>query len=499
MARIIIIGGGVAGLSAGIYAKRNGFDAVVCERHFVAGGNLTGWQRGEYHIDNCIHWLTGTNPNTDTYKIWTELGALGNVPVHQPETLYTVEYRGKRLSLYRNIDKLEEEMLAVSPADERETRAFIRAIKTLMHFNGISGEKSILTEKIFSVPALLRYYRLSTEELAERFSSPLIRKFLVDFLSNRFGALALLFVFATFCGDNGGIPKGGSLAMAQRLSARFTELGGELLLKKEAAKINLQGGKANSVSFTDGTTVSADYVIVATDTKLTFGTLLDKPMPAALQRLYENPATARFSSYHAAFSCDVESLPFRSDFILKIPKSYKPALQGEHLILREFSHEKDFAPRGKTVLQAMIFCDEKTSQAFIELRKNKTAYRQKKQQIARAMQALIAEKFPAFSTSIKLLDVWTPATYHRYTQAEMGSYMSFILPKKSLPRALKSEITGVKNVFLATQWQQSPGGLPIAAKLGKLSIEKVLQAEKRQALSRQLQRLLLPRRRKQHP
>ena len=76
MAEILIIGGGVAGLSAGIYSRLAGHSATVCERHFRAGGNLTGWQRGEYHIDNCIHWLTGTNPNTGTYKMWEELGAL---------------------------------------------------------------------------------------------------------------------------------------------------------------------------------------------------------------------------------------------------------------------------------------------------------------------------------------------------------------------------------------------------------------------------------------
>ena len=81
MAKILIIGGGVAGLSAGIYAQMNGHQATICERQKNTGGNLTGWQRGEYHIDNCIHWLTGTNPATDTYKIWKDLGALGNVDI----------------------------------------------------------------------------------------------------------------------------------------------------------------------------------------------------------------------------------------------------------------------------------------------------------------------------------------------------------------------------------------------------------------------------------
>ena len=83
MAKIAIVGGGVSGISAGIYAQLSGHTATICERHNVAGGNLTGWQRGGYHIDNCIHWLTGTNPNTDGYRMWDTLGALGDVDVYQ--------------------------------------------------------------------------------------------------------------------------------------------------------------------------------------------------------------------------------------------------------------------------------------------------------------------------------------------------------------------------------------------------------------------------------
>ena len=52
MKRIVVIGGGVSGMSAGIYARINGFDTVICEKHSTVGGNLCGWTRDGYHIDN---------------------------------------------------------------------------------------------------------------------------------------------------------------------------------------------------------------------------------------------------------------------------------------------------------------------------------------------------------------------------------------------------------------------------------------------------------------
>ena len=42
MAEIIIIGGGVAGLSAGIYAQLNGHKATIYEKHFKAYKEIYG-------------------------------------------------------------------------------------------------------------------------------------------------------------------------------------------------------------------------------------------------------------------------------------------------------------------------------------------------------------------------------------------------------------------------------------------------------------------------
>lgn len=43
--RIIIVGAGIAGLSAGIYARRNGYEATIYESHYLPGGLCTSWKR----------------------------------------------------------------------------------------------------------------------------------------------------------------------------------------------------------------------------------------------------------------------------------------------------------------------------------------------------------------------------------------------------------------------------------------------------------------------
>ena len=45
MKKIIIVGAGLAGLTAGIYARQSGFDVTIYESHSIPGGASTSWRR----------------------------------------------------------------------------------------------------------------------------------------------------------------------------------------------------------------------------------------------------------------------------------------------------------------------------------------------------------------------------------------------------------------------------------------------------------------------
>lgn len=487
MANIIIVGAGVAGLSAGIYAQMNGHTATIYERHGRSGGNLTGWNRNGYHIDNCIHWLTGTNPSSNLYRTWTDLGVLGDVPVYQAEALYTFEKDGQRLSLWKDLDRVEAEMLRISPADREEIRSFIKAVKTIRRMNGVDGaahnEKGSRLGNLVSAPSLLKYYRLSTGELARRFSHPLLQGFIGSFITEHFSSVALLVVFATFTGENGGIPMGASCAMAQRMTERFISLGGRLRVGVGVARIHTEGRRARSVTLDNGETVTGDYIIITSDPATVFGGLLPShDMPPQLQRLYANPRLRRFSSLHCAFSCDTTDLPFCGDLIFEVSEGERDAIGGSYLVVREFSHEKGFAPNGKSIIQTMMYCSEETALRLIELSGDREAYREWKRRMAADVEDVLLRHFPQWEGKLSCLDVWTPATYHRYVGSQMGSYMSFIFPPRTLPRKVSGRIRGLDNVLLASQWLQAPGGLPIAARAGMDAIGRINLQSRRGAL-----------------
>ena len=88
---ILIIGAGVAGLSAGIYAQMNGFQSTIYEMHNIPGGLCTSWRRKGYAFDGAVRYLAGVNPQTKGYQLWDELDILKDTPIHFYDEFVSIE------------------------------------------------------------------------------------------------------------------------------------------------------------------------------------------------------------------------------------------------------------------------------------------------------------------------------------------------------------------------------------------------------------------------
>ena len=471
MSKIVIVGGGVAGLSAGIYARLSGHEATVYESHTETGGNLTGWQRGPYHIDNCLHWLTGTNKKTKTYKMWQELGALGNVDIYEPESLYTYYSCGQSISLYRDIDRFKKQLLSLSKEDEKSIKKLIKVINSAAAFCGLCKQTPS------GAAAFLKCFKMTAGELAAGFMHPLIRSFLSSFFTKDFSAAALVFVFANFCYGNADLPRGGSKAMAERMTDRFLRLGGRLYTGVGVREIIYGGRVAGAVSLSDGTVDFADHFIITSDPLPSYKALTGRSIPKKLSSMYGDKRLAKFSSVHFAFAC-AAPLPFTGDLIMRLPAQLSKELGAEYIALREFSHEPGFAPPNETVLQAFYFCGERTCRDFIIMSEHKKDYEKRKKRLSDAVYGFIIKALPALKGDLRLIDMWTPATYKKYTGSAEGTYMSFAFSSGFIPRRQSNRAPGFENVYLATQWLQPPGGLPIAASAGRDAITTINRIEK---------------------
>ena len=487
--KVIIVGGGIAGISAGIYALMAGYDAVIIEKNAVPGGECMGWNRNGYHIDNCIHWLTGTDPSVDLWKTWKTVGAIDeNTEYADTVKFYSSRYDGREVTLWNDLDKTQEELIRESPEDEEEIRKFIQYVRYAencdipaqkpMDMMGIKDYME-MGKSMADMPKVMKEYgKINCSQLGERFKSPVIRKLMTDYLPAQYTAYSLLVSYGTMTRGNGKIPLKGSLAMTDRMVDRFKELGGILHTKTPVKEIVITGKKAEGIRLEDGTLVKADYVISAVDTDFLYGGLIDrKYMPKDLAKAYEKrkeyPITTGFQ---VAYAIDA-SFSGEDTIFFECEPLYIGSRTATRLSVKSYAYDKSFAPEGRTVLQANLFQSDEDYEFWASL--SAEGYKVKNQALADEITQRIIKEFPELEGKIEMLDSWTPLTYNRYCNAYHGSYMGFITTVGSKQMRIKGVIKGVSNLMVAGQWIMSPGGLPIAVISGKFAVQRILRQNKR--------------------
>ncbi len=483
--KILIVGGGIAGLSAGIHARMKGFECEIIEKNHCVGGECTGWRRGELYIDNCIHWLMGTKKGTELNAAWREVGALfDGVEVCYPEAFYISEYGGQTLTLGKDLKKTKKEMLAISPEDKKRISEFIKNVRRAKGLSmPVQAPPELMTKKqllrlglpmLKMLPVLKRYDKMTVAEYAESFSHPLLKRAMKDYLSAESSASSLFTSYATFVEGDGGIPKGFSAGLAERMAQRFLDLGGTVSLSEPAVSVELEGETVKSVT-TAKRRCEADTVIFATDFSVTYALLGEQYRPELLTKaLADFDKYPVHSEFQIAFYTDTPLPDVKSTFIFETDELTVGVRQFTRLGIRAYDYD-DFAPEGKYLYQCCLVQYKDDYEFWRSLAdKNDGSYARTKQEQAQTLVGQI-EKYTG--AKVNLIDVWTPYTYNKWCGAYLGSYMAIMrTPTSKLP-CFSAKVEGLKNCYVASQWQRAPGGLATALTMGKFTVQWIERHE----------------------
>ncbi|MCL2826079.1 MAG: NAD(P)/FAD-dependent oxidoreductase [Eggerthellaceae bacterium] len=475
--RVVIVGAGIAGLTAGIHAQRSGFDTTIVEQHTIPGGMCTSWRRKGYLFEGGMHWLTGSSPKTAVFQMWKDIGAIDEeTPMLLGDPFRSMEWEGQVIHVFRDIDKTAEQLLALSPADEKPIRQLVKDTKVLcrmqmpvIDIKGVKVEKprrmglGSLFNMLPALPTVARLSRISCLEWTRQFAHPGIQQ-LFRILQDEYAASSLLFTLATLHAGDGGYPEGGSLAFAQRMAETFTGLGGKLLYGTPVQKVDVRDGKACGVVL-EGATLEADAVIVTQDAAAALGRLFDTPpQDAWLAELREtvNPAVCTFVSIGVRTPLPDGLLP---EWELEEPITY--ADQAINRI--SFNSYRRYAPEGATALTTALLAD---TYDFWEKARAEGRYEAEKQALADQFSRALCAKYPQCVGNIEVIDIATPLTYERYTSAFHGSWMTITPPRDKMKRYLGA-CESVDGLFFAGQRLMPPGGLPSAAASGRQTAQLV--------------------------
>ncbi|MDR2137947.1 MAG: FAD-dependent oxidoreductase [Tannerella sp.] len=486
--KIAIIGGGISGLSAGVYACLHGFDAEVYESHHSVGGACTAWRRMGYEIDGCIHWMTGTKPDTPWYKLWETCGALSAETgvVNHEHITSCMDSRGRIYHLYSDIEKMEEELIRISPDDRKAVKQLIRRVKLFqkvrlpvekpMDMMSILEKLKFFLPYVFTLSDLLSGMKISVADYVQRFRSPIIRQLLLGVAVDRRHVNTFFLAIACRTAGDGGWPLGGSLQMARRMQQRFESLGGKVFLNSRVDKIVIEQGRATGIRVHGETSLRPfDCIVPAMDMHALLHQLLDGncSLPYYEKRFADREAYPLISAMQISFGVETD-LSHRPHSLTLKPS--RPLIAGgdkiAHVKIRHYACDPDFSPNGNTlvVIWFVNFAYDRW-QALKE--KSEEAYQLEKQRIADLMLAELQRAYPETNGRAHVIDVATPLTYHRFCNAYKGSYMSFLSRPGTMPECHRGVIDGISNLFLAGQWVFPDGGLPLALLSGKFAIQRL--------------------------
>lgn len=482
MKSLIIVGAGVSGLSAAIYAARSGFDVTILEQHNTFGGFSTGWSRKGYFFEGGMHWLTGSSPDLPLHRIWKEVGALkDNNPIENRDPLYTV-YDGKEVvSLYRYLPEMEKELLRYAPEDAkmikkmcRDTKAFVNFHMPVFDVKGCKCKNPVgfnLMEFIKMLPAVVRVPRLTKESLESylgKFKNKNLRHLLNSVIGYRYNALSFIYTLGAFAAGDCGYPDGGSIRLVKNMEETFEGLGGKIEYRTKVEKVIVENGKVKGVHTSKGD-FFADAVIISQDTRAAIDQLFEKPLQESwTSKMRERLLTDQNIFISLGVKADLSSLPYAIVLPLKKPLEYGGCKWTE-IRLNNYARYKDHSPEGTTSITCLLIGD---TYGFWKAAKADGTYKAKKEELCKMFVDAVAEFIPQVKSELVVTDVATPLTYERYTGAFEGSWMSVYKPGGSQDNYPQTSET-IKGLYFAGLRTMMPGGLPIAVYTGRQAVQQL--------------------------
>ena len=486
--KIVIIGGGVAGLSAGIYARLNGFDAEIFEMHSITGGQCTAWERKGYRFDYCLRWLVGTRTGP-FHDIWIETNAINDQVKIVNHDIHTKMFSedGIEFNLLTDLEKWRDYLLQIAPEDAKSIRkmcgdmrktAFVHPFSDAPHNRKL---KDNIRQLFRNFPVIILYFKFGRktcnqyfEEL--NFKNQKLRYFFYNLYATKdYSALAFIMMLAWFNQKNAGYVIGGSLPLARRMTEKFLGLGGIVSTNRKVEKIIVENNNAVGVKLYDRPEIKADYVISAADGHSTIFEMLEG-------KYLDEKITNAYGTWdvfdpivQVSFGINKE---IKSDFAVQswLVKSIKIGMTKlDHgYSIMNYHFDPTMAPSGKTVIVLRYVTPWKL---WKELEGE--AYKNEKHQIEKEAIIILEKHFPGITGNIEIIDVATPKTGVRHTGVWKGAYEGFLPSNRNLNANLNLTLPGLKRFYMAGQWLFPGGGLPPAGQSGKWVIQMICKKEKR--------------------
>jgi len=483
---VIVIGAGIAGLTATALLARSGLSVVLLEKQSRPGGYLMGFKRKGFTFDSSIQWLNGFNSDGFISRIFGYIGS------DYPKCIMSDRirrYKGESFDYLLTGDPyiLLDRLIKDYPGETGGIKRFFEDCRKIgVHFDKINcclraKETMPAAERlIFGIKMLLwvipvwKYLWITAEKGLDRyFKSREIKKIFCG--EEKFMSI-IMPISWVFVKDLLFPPEGGAESFIKWLCGKIQNSSSQIFLNCGVKEVLVNNKTAAGVSLSDGRVIHSKYVIAACDVE----TLYERMLPEGavpgkmIRRFREADLYCSSLTIFIGLDCDAPELRLHGELIYltvdDIPRKdhtggdpYKSSL----VIQAPSARDKSLAPEGKSTM--IIHCSARIDYGdFWKTDKNLERgkeYRKFKENFADILIGRVEKGLGInIKKHIEVLEIATPVTYWRYTGNRNGSTMGTSPTNKNIKNRLAHYKTPVKNLFLGGHWAEYGGGMPIAVK-----------------------------------
>ena len=448
---MIVVGGGLAGLAAGVALAESGWQVRLFEQRPFLGGRATSYvlPDGE-HVDNCQHVTLGCCTNLDDF--YRRVGSANKVKFF--DRLLFLDPQGRRGEMEAGMLPAPFHMTGsfakFAPLTLKDKIAIARAMLTILRTSGHPRDLDEATA--ISMLEWLRRQR-QTKGAIDRFWRVVLVSALDEELDKTDARYGIDVFWKAFLSNRTGYRMGVPIVPLAELydgcKRAIEQKGGEVQLRSPVRAIQIENGAITSVKFDNNREESTDSYVFAVP-HATFAELLPKDIRQsdAVFRNLQNLKDAPITGVHFWFDREVTNEPFitlldtTTQWVFNKTALYGPASNSEN------GKNKTTGQYLQLVISASYDLLQKSRQEIIDL-----CLKEIRQALPAAREANLVK-----ATVIKE----ATATFS---------------PEPGVDRWRPKQETSIRKLFLAGDWTATgwPATMEGAVRSGYLAAEAVLR------------------------
>ncbi|CAB4897371.1 unannotated protein [freshwater metagenome] len=479
---VVIVGAGLAGLSAALRLAGAGRKVTVIERESVPGGRNGLLNKSGYAFDTGPSVLTMPDLISDALacvgediKDWLDL-----VPL---EPLYRAFYHdGSQLDVHADTNQMQLEIAKTISAKEAEgygqyvdfvTKLYKYEMKDFIDRN-IDSPLNLLTPNLAKLIALGGFRRLAPK-VNQFLKDPRTQK-VYSFQAMYAGvspqqALAIYAVIAYMDSVNGVFfPKGGMHAVPRALAAAAQKHGVVFKYSTTVTSIEKINGRATAVLTDKGERIACDVVVLNPDLPVAWRDLLGK-QPLSVKRLKYSPSCVTLligsnKSYEHLAHHNIHFGKSWDGVFDELIKKKKLMSDPSILVTVPSKDDPSLAPAGKSSYYVLFPTPNLT--ADIDWKKVGPRYRDE------MIKALEERGYKGFGDGIEVEHMTTPLDWQEQGMEQGAPFASAHTFFQTGPFRPKNLAKGFENVVFAGSGTQPGVGVPMVLISGRLAAERIV-------------------------